>query len=416
MQLVCMLLGMSSFGPLPYGAISKVANKFRISRATASRLWSSAKLSRLEGMPNQEEIVSKNNLRGVHSGRWDDDAVKEATIAIPRKKRKTVRALAQRLGMPRSTVHYLRKKKKVFVRHSNALKPLLTEEHMLARVDYALEQRDPDNLGRYKDMYDCVHVDEKWFFMTKDNEVYILADGEEPPKRSTSHKGYIKKVMFLAVVARPRKINGKMWDGKIAIIPVGHYEPAQRASRNRPAGTPVWKNETIDRDKYRELMIDHVLPAVLAHFPTAYLERHGVIIQQDGAKSHIKDDDPQWLEAVRETGCKIKLQTQPAQSPDLNINDLAFFRSIQSLYYEAAPDDETELIEAVKKAFDDYSAAQINRMWLTLQSCCNQILAHNGDNNYTLVHMNKEKLEKEGRLPKVLDVDDAARKFDPTHP
>jgi hypothetical protein len=28
----------------------------------------------------------------------------------------------------------------------------------------------------------------------------------------------------------------------------------------------------------------------------------------------------------------VKLYTQPAQSPDLNVNDLAFFASLQSMY------------------------------------------------------------------------------------
>ena len=42
------------------------------------------------------------------------------------------------------------------------------------------------------------------------------------------------------------------------------------------------------------------------------------------------------------------LYTQPTQSPDLNINDLAFFVSMQGLYYKAAPDNEQELIQAVE--------------------------------------------------------------------
>jgi len=81
------------------------------------------------------------------------------------------------------------------VRHTNALKPALTDEHLFARIDYCLSMRDPENLARYQTMYDMVHVDEKWFFLTSDNECYILADGEEPPYRSVCHKGYISKVM-----------------------------------------------------------------------------------------------------------------------------------------------------------------------------------------------------------------------------
>lgn len=151
------------------------------------------------------------------------------------------------------------------------------------------------------------------------------------------HKNFIAKVLFICAAAHPHKVNGVWWDGKIGIWPVGRYEEAQRASCNRPRGAPVWKDETIDRVKYHELLIDYMLPAILEKFPLTYLERHGVRIQQDDAKSHIKDNDDDWLQAVAETGCQITLFTQPSNSPDLNINDLAFFHSIQSLYYEAVP-------------------------------------------------------------------------------
>lgn len=417
MQVMAMLLGMDSTTPvnrpLPYGAISMVAKKFQIGREVVSKMWNKATLSRSLGVVVKEEVISHNGSRRAGKTKWDTDEMVKETKAIPRKKRKTYRALATRLGMPKSTVHRMKQKRKVFVRHSSALKPTLTDVNKLARVSYALEQRDAaEDNKNYENMYDRVHVDEKWFYMTYDGECYILAHDEEPPKRATRHKGYITKIMFIAATARPRRINNQWWDGKIGIWPVGFFRPAERASRNRPRGHPVWENESINKDKYRELMIDYILPAVLAKFPPAYLERHGVRIQQDGASSHIDADDPEWLAAVHETGCKITLETQPANSPDLNINDLAFFRSIQSLYYEAAPENEAELIEAVEDAFEEYACNKLNRMWLTLMSCCNQILETNGDNHYSIVHMNKEKLEREGRLPRVLPVSDAAQGWD----
>ena len=65
-----------------------------------------------------------------------------------------------------------------------------------------------------------------------------------------------------------------------------------------------------------------------------------MLIQQDGAKSHIAPDDPDWVAAVQATGKHIEIYNQPANSPDTNINDLAFFWSIQSLYYIESPSDE----------------------------------------------------------------------------
>jgi hypothetical protein len=67
-------------------------------------------------------------------------------------------------------------------------------------------------------------------------------------------------------------VNGVMWDGKIGIWLLGHIKLAERNSMNCPRGTPEWENENIDRNKYRELLINLILPAILAKFPTAYLE------------------------------------------------------------------------------------------------------------------------------------------------
>ena len=119
-------------------------------------------------------------------------------------------------------------------------------------------------------------------------------------------------------------VNGTYWDGKIGIWPIGRMKPAERSSVNWPAGTLEWENVSVDRDKYRQMMITEVLPAIITKFPWQYLTRKTVFIQQDGAKSHIADDEEEWLEAVAECGVNIKLYTQPAQSPDLNINNLAF--------------------------------------------------------------------------------------------
>ena len=145
--------------------------------------------------------------------------------------------------------------------------------------------RDPDQPTRYRDLYNVVHVDEKWFFMTKDGRSYIICHGEEPPHRSVNHKGYIKKVMFLCATARPRRINGEWWDGKLGIWPIGWVDKAKRRGKYVKKGDPIWRNTSIDQKVYRDLLLDYVVPAILSLFPKTHLEREeGIIIQQDGAK------------------------------------------------------------------------------------------------------------------------------------
>ena len=54
----------------------------------------------------------------------------------------------------------------------------------------------------------------------------------------------------------------------------------------------------------------------------------------------------------------------------------------------------------------------MNRTWLTLQSVFNKIILCNGDNDYDIEHLSKEKLERAGQLLNVLDVVDEASAFD----
>ena len=221
--------------------------------------------------------------------------------------------------------------------------------------------------------------------------------------------------MFLSAIAHPRKIRGQWWDGKIGIWPIGEMGYAQKTSKSRPKGTPIWVNRSVDKKTYREYMIEKVLPAILEKFPSSYLDKRnkrGVLIQQDGAKSHIAPNDPEWIAAVEATGKHIDIYNQPANSPDTNINDLAFFCSIQSLYYDESPADEWQLIAAVQRAFDAYPVEKLNKMWLTHQTCMNEILKDNGGNNYDIPHMNKDALMKQNKLPLKIQVCKEAKKFD----
>jgi hypothetical protein len=47
-------------------------------------------------------------------------------------------------------------------------------------------------------------------------------------------------------------------------------------------------------------------------------------------------------------------------------------------------------------------------MWLTKQACCNKIVEHSGNNNYTIPHLNKERMERLGRLPNAIPVSQVA--------
>ena len=52
----------------------------------------------------------------------------------------------------------------------------------------------------------------------------------------------------------------------------------------------------------------------------------------------------------------IQLVQQPPNSPDMNVLDLGFFRSIQALQYQNAAYNVPQLLSAVNNAFNNLSA------------------------------------------------------------
>ena len=124
-----------------------------------------------------------------------------------------------------------------------------------------------------------------------------------------------------------------------------------------------------------------------------------IYIQQDNAKAHILDNDPIFREAANQGGFNIHLIQQPLNSPDMNVLDLHFFRSIQSLQHQKAAYNYTELVRAVTGAFEALEHHTLRYVWITLQACKVEVLKKLGDIDYHIPHINKSKLVREGRLP-----------------
>ncbi|CAN0056630.1 unnamed protein product, partial [Discosporangium mesarthrocarpum] len=97
-------------------------------------------------------------------------------------------------------------------------------------------------------------------------------------------------------------------------------------------------------------------------------------------------------------GDSIILETQPANSPDLNVNDLGFFHSIQQLKEDVGVSSE-DLVEAIMESFDVYPREKLERVWQSLFAVLGQVLGSWGDNGYKLPHLGEENLGRTGKLP-----------------
>jgi hypothetical protein len=108
---------------------------------------------------------------------------------------------------------------------------------------------------------------------------------------------------------------------------------------------------------------------------------------------------------------KILLYAQPARSPDTNINDLGFIRALQSSYHGHCPDDESQIIQYVSLAYQEYDQAKINDIWLSMMEVLNLVIEHHGGNDFRLPHLRKAALRRAGQLPITLPVTEAALEY-----
>ncbi|XP_057809029.1 uncharacterized protein LOC131023503 [Salvia miltiorrhiza] len=170
--------------------------------------------------------------------------------------------------------------------------------------------------------------------------------------------------------------------------------PAKRNGKNREAGTLELK----PIQSIRKPMV----PTIKRKWPE--FASKVIFIQQDNARPHIKDDDPDFRQVASSDGFDIRIVHQPPNSPDTNINDLGWFRAIQSLQTESVCNNVEDLVAAVEKSFEDLSPTTLNNVFLSLQGCMVEILKVKGHNAYKVPHMKKGTLIRQNQLPINLEV------------
>nr|GMD88115.1 Transposase, Tc1-like protein [Ipomoea batatas] len=347
------LLKHSVNGKVKHGSVKEVANMYSVSTRTVSRIWKKG----IACVANGVQVDVSLNLSG-NVGRKRIAINPEDVARIPLNRRTTIRSMASALSMSKTSLHR-RVKDGSLKSHSNVVKPMLTVENQKVRLQFCISMIDSSsshNNPCFIDMYDRVHIDEKWFFLSRTSQKYYLLPEEDEPYRTCKSKKFITKVMFLCAVARPRfdLERNEMFDGKIGMFPFVYKEPAKRRSKNREAGTLETKPiESVNKEVTRKWLIDYVLPAIRAKWPLSSSKT--IYIQQDNARPHISMNDAEFLEAAKKDGFDIHLTCQPPNSPDMNVLDLGFFRALQSLQHQESPRNVDELVAATHKAFNEIS-------------------------------------------------------------
>ena len=311
------------------------------------------------------------------------------------------------------------------VRRRRYIKPKLTLTHRVNRLEFVLSQINKWT-AEFTTLEDTVHGDEKWFFLMKDGQVCRVFPDKNgkykvPAAPKVFHKSRMPKIMFLAVCAKPRNEYG--FDGRIGLWSFTLERFAKRS--NIRTGTVVGESlmledVSVDARAYREKIInkDGVFDAMRQrmwwfHSDARYrTNEQGVRIpcgqlvagkwkfkathgsrcpeagqvlhyQHDGARPHTERVNTQLFRSHGAMkGFNIQVLVQPAQSPDLNVDDLAFFRSLQSDVSLVAKGSRRDLLAAVVQCWNEYPAEKMEAVWLCLYTSYRGVLESVGGNEY----------------------------------
>ena len=179
---------------------------------------------------------------------------------------------------------------------------------------------------------------------------------------------------------------------------------AERSSKRRERGEEYEFDCTIDTEWYKTWYIDVLLPVIKEKMP--WLRSKRVVVQQDGASPHTGKGNPEILNSAgMGHGWLVELVTQPAQSPDLNSNDLGFFASLKSRVWGMNASTVDELVQTIFDQYEEYDGDTLERVWQSLFKVYNQTLSKLGDNDFTVEHTEVRKRQMEGTLKRVVKYD-----------
>jgi hypothetical protein len=128
---------------------------------------------------------------------------------------------------------------------------------------------------------------------------------------------------------------------------------SKQSKKNRRAGTLVTRRVTVNKQVIWKVFTEHLLPAIKS---LDTFKGKLVMVQQDNARPHLSPADLEFVKALAEGGWDIKLGCQTANSPNLNITGLGFFRAIQAIQQQITCTSVDDLISAVQRSFLEYTS------------------------------------------------------------
>ncbi|XP_057539731.1 uncharacterized protein LOC130817809 [Amaranthus tricolor] len=230
-----LLIGVNKKGKPAQGLMWEIAKKYDVHWKTVSRIWAKVKTQKKEGatLDASSKKFGRNNRTIIP---FDESKFQ----ALEKAKKTSQQAVAIAMGVSQSTV-WRWKKKKHIRKHTNAIKPLLTDTNKNDRLFFCISSCSYDeqiNAFKFSDMSNIVHIDEKLFYLTRTQQTYYLTPREPEPHRELQSKRFVPKITFMCVVAKPMySSEGQLiFDGKIGIFPFTAQVLALRSSKTGREG------------------------------------------------------------------------------------------------------------------------------------------------------------------------------------
>ena len=132
-----LLLSWLKDGVLPWGSLTIVADEIGLAHSTISRLWGQACGARKESLIITPEIALRNHSP-VNALKYSHAEFRQGLKEIPRCHRKTYCSTAKAMGVSLSTMQRMLLQQDVCRIHTSSLKPTLTEENKMPRMELAL--------------------------------------------------------------------------------------------------------------------------------------------------------------------------------------------------------------------------------------------------------------------------------------
>ena len=102
---------------------------------------------------------------------------------------------------------------------------------------------------------------------------------------------------------------------------------------------------------------------------------------------HISSNDAASKSSCARKQLTIELINQPTQLPDLNVNDLSFFWTLNCLWKKIVAKNVEGLIKAVGESYDKIPPCTLDNAFIALMAQTNKILHHRGKNSLSLIRV-----------------------------